>query len=44
VLAETHERGRTEQFTPVQLSTPVAPGTILDLSIAGHDGRQLLAG
>ena len=43
VLAETHERGRTEQFTPVQLSTPVAPGTILDLSIAGHDGRQLLA-
>ena len=44
VLAETHERGRTEQFTAVQLSTPVAPGTILDLRMAGHDGRQLLAG
>jgi threonylcarbamoyladenosine tRNA methylthiotransferase MtaB len=44
VLAETHERGRTEQFTAVQLSTPAAPGTILDLRIAGHDGRQLLAG
>jgi threonylcarbamoyladenosine tRNA methylthiotransferase MtaB len=43
VLAETHERGRTEQFTPVQLSTPAAPGTILDLRITGHDGRQLLA-
>jgi len=43
VLAETHDRGRTEQFTPVQLSTPAAPGTILDLRIAGHDGRQLLA-
>jgi threonylcarbamoyladenosine tRNA methylthiotransferase MtaB len=36
-------RGRTEQFTPVQLSTPAAPGTILDLRITGHDGRQLLA-
>jgi threonylcarbamoyladenosine tRNA methylthiotransferase MtaB len=44
VLAETHERGRTEPFTPVQLSTPAAPGTILDLRIIGHDGRQLLAG
>jgi MiaB-like tRNA modifying enzyme len=44
VLAETHERGRTEQFTTVQLSTPAAPGTILDLRIIGHDGRQLLAG
>ena len=44
VLAETHERGRTEQFTPVRLSMRAAPGTILDLHIAGHDGRQLLAG
>ena len=44
VLAETHERGRTEQFTTVQLSTPAAPGTILNLRIIGHDGRQLLAG
>jgi hypothetical protein len=44
VLAETYERGRTEQFTAVQLSTPVAPGTILDLRIIGHDSRQLLAG
>jgi len=44
VLAETHARGRTEQFTPVQLSAPAAPGTILDVRIAGHDGRQLLTG
>jgi threonylcarbamoyladenosine tRNA methylthiotransferase MtaB len=43
VLAETQARGRTEQFTPVQLSAPAAPGTILDLRIVGHDGRQLLA-
>jgi threonylcarbamoyladenosine tRNA methylthiotransferase MtaB len=44
VLAETHARGRTEQFTPVELAAPTAPGTILDLKITGHDGRQLLAG
>jgi threonylcarbamoyladenosine tRNA methylthiotransferase MtaB len=44
VLVETHERGRTEQFTPVRLSMRAAPGTILDLHMAGHDGRQLLAG
>jgi threonylcarbamoyladenosine tRNA methylthiotransferase MtaB len=34
---------RTEQFTPVRLSAPVAPGTLLELTIADHDGRQLLA-
>jgi hypothetical protein len=27
----------------VRLAHPIAPGTILDLTIAGHDGRQLLA-
>jgi threonylcarbamoyladenosine tRNA methylthiotransferase MtaB len=43
VLAESRERGRTEQFTPVLLATPAAPGTILNLKIAGHDGKQLLA-
>ncbi len=43
VLTETHERGRTEQFTPVKLATPLAPGTILDLRIAAHDGKHLLA-
>jgi threonylcarbamoyladenosine tRNA methylthiotransferase MtaB len=44
VLAETYVRGRTEQFTPVQLAAPAAPGTILDLKITGHDGWQLVAG
>jgi hypothetical protein len=34
---------RTEQFTPVRLNAPLAPGMIVDLVIAGHDGRQLLA-
>jgi len=43
VLTESRALGRTEQFTPVRLSAPVAPGTLLDLDIAGHDGRQLLA-
>ena len=43
VLAETRALGRTEQFTPVRLVTPIEPGTILDLTISGHNGRQLLA-
>jgi threonylcarbamoyladenosine tRNA methylthiotransferase MtaB len=43
VLAESHEIGRTEQFTPVRFSMPVEPGKILDLTMASHDGRQLLA-
>jgi threonylcarbamoyladenosine tRNA methylthiotransferase MtaB len=43
VLTESPEIGRTEQFTPVRLATPVDPGKILDLTIAAHDGRQLLA-
>ena len=44
VLAESHERGRTEHFTPVRLAAPIEPGVILDVAIAGHDGRQLIAG
>ena len=43
VLMETREVGRTEQFTLVRLASPAEPGTILGLTIAGHDGRQLLA-
>jgi threonylcarbamoyladenosine tRNA methylthiotransferase MtaB len=43
VLAENGRVGRTGQFMPVRLTTPAAPGTILDVTIAGHDGRQLLA-
>jgi threonylcarbamoyladenosine tRNA methylthiotransferase MtaB len=43
VLAETHQTGRTEQFTKVQLATPAEPGEIVDVTIAAHDGRQLLA-
>ena len=43
VLTEAGGLGRTEQFTPVRLGTPVARGLMLDVAIAGHDGRRLLA-
>ena len=43
VLTESHGTGRTEQFIQVKLAGPFEPGQILDLTIAGHDGRQLLA-
>jgi threonylcarbamoyladenosine tRNA methylthiotransferase MtaB len=43
VLVESRALGRTEQFMPVRLAAPVAPGVILDLAIKAHDGRQLLA-
>ncbi len=43
VLTESHGIGRTEQFTPVKLAAAAAPGNILDLKMAAHDGRQLLA-
>ena len=43
VLTERGGIGRTEQFTPVRLAAPAAPGLMLDVAIAGHDGRQLLA-
>ncbi len=43
VLTERGGIGRTEQFTPVRLAAPIEPGAILDLTMVGHDGRQLLA-
>jgi len=43
VLAETHDRGRTEQFTLVRFAAPAAPGEIVEVQIAAHDGKQLLA-
>jgi threonylcarbamoyladenosine tRNA methylthiotransferase MtaB len=43
VLTESQDSGRTEQFTKVLLARPAEPGRILDLKMAAHDGRQLLA-
>ena len=43
VLTERGGIGRTEHFTAVRLAGAIAPGRLLDLTIGGHDGRQLLA-
>jgi threonylcarbamoyladenosine tRNA methylthiotransferase MtaB len=43
VLTERGGIGRTEQFTAVRLNVPTAAGLIVDLTVAAHDGRQLIA-
>ena len=43
VLAESGGVGRTGQFLAVRLPAPATPGAIIDVTIAGHDARQLLA-
>jgi threonylcarbamoyladenosine tRNA methylthiotransferase MtaB len=43
VLTETEALGRTEGFTLVRFERPVPPGEILDVTVAGQDGRELLA-
>src|SRR5579871_5243063 len=43
VLIEAPSLGRTEHFTPIHLSRPGEPGRFVALTVAGHDGRQLIA-
>jgi threonylcarbamoyladenosine tRNA methylthiotransferase MtaB len=43
VLVESDCTARTEHFTAVKLRAPASPGTIVECTVAGHDGRQLLA-
>jgi threonylcarbamoyladenosine tRNA methylthiotransferase MtaB len=43
VLVEANDLGHTEHFTPVRLARHAEPGTILDLTMSGHDGRHLMA-
>jgi len=43
VLTERGGIARTPQFTPVRLNSAVEPGVIIDVAVAGHDGRHLLA-
>jgi threonylcarbamoyladenosine tRNA methylthiotransferase MtaB len=43
VLVESNDMARTEPFTPVRLAAHAEPGTLVDVMIAGHDGRHLLA-
>jgi threonylcarbamoyladenosine tRNA methylthiotransferase MtaB len=43
VLTERGGIARTEQFTPVRLAAPAAAGALIDVTMAGHDGRHLQA-
>jgi threonylcarbamoyladenosine tRNA methylthiotransferase MtaB len=43
VLVESARQGRTEHFTSVGLNAPAESGMVIDVTITGHDGRQLLA-
>ena len=43
VLAESARLGRSEHFTLVGLNAAVESGMVVEVSIKGHDGRQLLA-
>jgi threonylcarbamoyladenosine tRNA methylthiotransferase MtaB len=43
VLVESDCTGRTEHFTTVKLRAASASGAIVECTIAGHDGRHLLA-
>jgi threonylcarbamoyladenosine tRNA methylthiotransferase MtaB len=43
VLVESDAMGRTEQFIPVRSPAALAPGTIREMTVTGHDGRRLLA-
>jgi threonylcarbamoyladenosine tRNA methylthiotransferase MtaB len=43
VLAETAARGRTEHFIDAQFNLPVVPGTLVDVTVTGHDGGRLEA-
>jgi threonylcarbamoyladenosine tRNA methylthiotransferase MtaB len=43
VLSESTSVARTEQFISVHLAATCVPGEMLDVAIAGHDGRNLIA-
>jgi threonylcarbamoyladenosine tRNA methylthiotransferase MtaB len=43
VLVETGSLGRTEHFLPIRLADAASLGEVQDVTVAGHDGRQLLA-
>ncbi len=43
VLVESEGIGRTDYFTPVRLHASAACGRIAEVTIAGHDGRHLIA-
>ena len=43
ILLESEQMGRTEHFTEVHLTSPGTPGTLIDVTISGQNGTQLIA-
>jgi threonylcarbamoyladenosine tRNA methylthiotransferase MtaB len=43
VLSERGGMGRAPDFTAVQLNHDPEPGLLIDITVAGHDGRRLIA-
>ena len=43
VLTESPVAGHTEQFSKMRFAAPVAPGRIIEVAVASHDGRELFA-
>jgi threonylcarbamoyladenosine tRNA methylthiotransferase MtaB len=43
ILAERGNTGRTEQFIPVRHAIYTNPGSLLEVTIAAHDGTHLIA-
>jgi threonylcarbamoyladenosine tRNA methylthiotransferase MtaB len=43
VLTERGNTGRTEQFTQVRFDAPIEAGQLIDVDVAAHDGRSLIA-
>jgi threonylcarbamoyladenosine tRNA methylthiotransferase MtaB len=43
VLTESEGLARTEQFIAVRVAATAVPGILMDVTMTGHDGRQLLA-
>ena len=42
-LIESRDLGRTEHFTRIRIGPAIEIGRIVDVEVAGHDGRQLVA-
>ena len=43
ILTEGPRLGRTEHFTEVAFAHDMPEGTLMDLTITGHDGQRLQA-
>ena len=43
VLVEQQQRGRTEHYAPIRLTTPAPDGALLTVQVTGRDADGLLA-